>query len=61
MSTLIKMLSINNLVIDNKKLLKNKQCKSLLTLLVQYLRGKFEQKVLKNDLSDTNSQSQEKK
>lgn len=35
------MLCINNLAVNNKKIDKDKQCKSLLVLLVQYLRGKF--------------------
>jgi hypothetical protein len=36
------MLCVNNLVVNNKKIDKDKQSKSLLLLLVKYLRGKFE-------------------
>ena len=39
------MLCINNLVVSNKKIDKGKQCKSFLMLLVQYLRGKFEERI----------------
>jgi hypothetical protein len=39
------MLSLNNLVVENKILDKDKQEKSLLAMLVKYLRGKFEKKL----------------
>ncbi len=55
-STVIKMLCINNLVVNNKNLDKDKKCKSLLLLLTQYLRGKFEERILREDRSDCQSQ-----
>jgi hypothetical protein len=39
------MLSLNNLVVENKILHKEKQEKSLLAMLVKYLRGKFEKRM----------------
>lgn len=60
-STVIKMLCINNLVVNNKKIDKEKQCKSLLTLLVQYLRGKFVDRVGREDMSDCYSLEQGEK
>ncbi len=59
-STLIKMLCINNLVVSNKKINKDKQCKSFLILLVQYLRGKFEERIAKEDNFQQKSQQPQK-
>jgi hypothetical protein len=52
------MLCINNLVVNNKNLDKDKQSKSLLLLLSQYLRGKFEERILREERSDCQSQGQ---